>query len=195
MPVYAGSGGGPRDAIASPPGCRPDAPLMSPIRERHAGACRSPSANSIREQKMGGLLVSALLQAVLACPRLAGGWSDYYGISSAKCNALTATSTRKSGYSPDSFDNPKSETALSLFLLGNVDGWKQLNGGVERLRVSGGPWNPKFFELLTAPTPILPFAGQPRWSDGALSARLFESDEVDYERLVLLFEVEAGGKS
>lgn len=138
--------------------------------------------------------MSALLQAVLACPHLAGGWSDYYGISSAKCNALTAPSTRKAGYSADSFDNPNSETALSLFLLGNVDGWKQLNAIVETPRVGGVSWNPKFFELLTAPTPIAPFPGQPRWSDGALSAPLFESDEVDFERLILLFEVEAGGK-
>ncbi len=136
-----------------------------------------------------------LLQALLACDRLAEGWYDFYGLSEARSEALTAPSTRKAGYSSDSFDNPNSETAITLFLLGNVDGWKQLDALPETPRIGGGRWNPKFFERLTSSNPPGPFTSPSRWSTAPLAERMFDPNVVDYGRLMLLFEVEAGGQA
>lgn len=136
-----------------------------------------------------------LLQAILGCDRLTDGWYDFYGVRKARSKAITSPSTRKAGYTSDSFDNPKSETAITLFLLGNVDGWKQLNALAKTPRLGGKIWNPRFFELLTTPDPFPVFNRTSRWCYPALSEKLFGSDEVDYKRLLLLFEVEAGGRT
>ena len=135
-----------------------------------------------------------LLRAFLACDRLSDGWYDSYGVSEARSEALTAPSNRKAGYSSDSFDNPASETAITLFMLANTDGWKQLNAFTERPRIAGDNWNPKFFEGLATTQPA-PFTRPSLWSSHAGQGKLFAGDEVDYARLVLLFEVEAGGQA
>src|SRR4051812_9546136 len=68
-----------------------------------------------------------LLQAALACDSLTADWYDFYGVRKARSDALTALSNRPAGFTSDSFHNPASETALTLFMLANTDGWKQLS--------------------------------------------------------------------
>lgn len=134
-----------------------------------------------------------LLKALLDCPHLPDGWYDFYGVSESRSDALTAPAA-----SPDSFVNPNSETALTLFLLGKVDGWKQLGHPGETPRFAGGRWNPKFFQRLTAQTPVEPFGGGQGWLDPDLRRDLFATDEWedgDARGLILLFEVEAGGQA
>ncbi len=86
-----------------------------------------------------------LLRGFLACDDLAHNWYDSYGVRKARSDALTRRSNRKAGYSSDSFINPNSETALTLFLLGTTDGWRQVNAFRHSPRVTGKDWNRKFF--------------------------------------------------
>ncbi len=135
-----------------------------------------------------------ILRAALACDSLTHDWYDFYGVTKARSDALTALSDRPAGFTSDAFDNPSSETAITLFMLAKTDGWKQLEASTERPRIAGGKWNPKFFENLVAATPA-PFTRPSLWCNHAGVAKLFGGDEVDYARLVLLFEVEAGGQT
>ena len=134
-----------------------------------------------------------LLRAALACNDLPAEWYDFYGVRKARNDALTAPTTRPSGFTSDSFDNPSSETAITLFMLANTDGWKQLDAFPERPRIAGDRWNPIFFDGLAAAPPG-PFARPSLWSRHAGEGKLFGRDDVDHARLVLLFEVEAGGQ-
>lgn len=134
-----------------------------------------------------------LLQRLLGCDRLNDDWCDFYGVRNARSDALTARSTRKAGFSSDSFDNPSSETAITLYMLANTDGWKQLGVLARRPRIMGDKWNSAFFDALKngeaedmSGTPSL-------WRHHVGAGQLFGMDTVDFGKLILLFEVEVAG--
>ncbi len=145
-----------------------------------------------------------LLGSFLACRSLPHNWYDSYGVRKARSDALTRSSTRKAGYSSDSFINPNSETALTLFVLGNTDGWRQVNAFPQAPRVAGKDWNYKFFADLLAGRLGTRESGNSLWRyhagddpifrDGQKGS-LFLDDPVDWNNLVVLFEVEVAGKT
>lgn len=119
-----------------------------------------------------------LLRTALGCEHLPADWYDFYGVRKARNDALTTPTGRPSGFTSDSFDNPSSETALTLFMLTNTDGWKQLDAFAERPRIAGDRWNPNFFDgLATAPPD--PFARPSLWSRHTGEGKLFSNDDVD----------------
>ncbi len=136
-----------------------------------------------------------LLRAFLACDSLPHNWYDSYGVRKARGDALTRRSSRKAGYSSDSFINPNSETALTLFVLGNTDGWRQVNAFTHAPRVAGEDWNYKFFADLLAGRLGGRDAGNSLWRHHAGEGMLFRDDVVEWNNLVLLFEVEVAGRA
>lgn len=136
-----------------------------------------------------------LLRVFLACGSLPHNWYDSYGVRKARSDALTKRSTRKAGYSSDSFINPNSETALTLFMLGATDGWQQVNTFRQspRPRVAGKDWNQKFFaNLRAAPAKS---ANSTLWRHHTGDGSLFCNDVIEWNKLILLFEVEIAGKA
>ena len=124
-----------------------------------------------------------MLHHVLNSPALDAGWHLNYGIKSRRLAALLADRSGR-----NSFANPFSETALTLFMLGNIDGWKQLTASPEvrpRSPQHEG-WDTGFFTALRR-GPIAPPAGQNYW--GEIGAPPF-GDRLDFSRSVLLFEFE-----
>lgn len=136
-----------------------------------------------------------LLRAFLAGEGLTHNWYDSYGIRKARSDTLTKRSTRKAGYSSDSFINPNSETALTLFVLGSTDGWRQVNAFRHSPRVAGKDWNYKFFADLLAARLVGRDAGNSLWRHHAGEGSLFRDDPVDWDSLVVLFEFEVAGKA
>lgn len=136
-----------------------------------------------------------LLRAFLACGGLPHNWYDSYGVRKARSDALTRRSTRKAGYSSDSFINPNSETALTLFVLGNTDGWRQVNAFGQSPRVAGKDWNYTFFADLLAGSLGGRDAGNALWRHHAGEGTLFRDDMVEWNDLIVLFEVEVAGKA
>ena len=64
-----------------------------------------------------------MLTDMLNCDRALGTfWHLDYGITSKRAAKRLAPASDK-----NSFANPNSETALTLFVLGNIDRWKQVN--------------------------------------------------------------------
>ncbi len=132
------------------------------------------------------------LRAVLAGDRLTADWYETYGVSKPRSDALTAASTRKAGYSSDSFHNPRSETALTLFMLGATDGWR-VGRYARPPRPQGGDWDGRFFgDVASGATGTAPGS---LWSRHAGRGRLLDPDTVGFDRLVVLFEVEVAGNA
>ncbi len=79
---------------------------------------------------------------LLNSEQLSQSWHLNYGISKDRVSSLTSKPQDK-----NSFLNPKSETATTLFILGNMGQWIQVNRSGEPPRNSRG-WNPAFFESI-----------------------------------------------
>ena len=82
-----------------------------------------------------------LLRLLLNCNNLTDNWNYYYGITKERRKALTIKKKKGNDY----FFNSNSETALTLFMLGNLDGWKQIGRSMVPPRVYSG-WNKTFFD-------------------------------------------------
>src|SRR5215831_18859215 len=57
----------------------------------------------------------------------------------------------------------KSETALSLFMFGNMDGWKQL-GQTDGPRNQKGKWSQAFFDAVRGQGSLPAYPPMARWS-------------------------------
>jgi hypothetical protein len=136
-----------------------------------------------------------LLRAFLGCNTLPHNWYDFYGIRKARSDALTKPSYNKSGFSRDSFINPNSETALTLFALGSTDCWRQVDAFTNSPRVAGDSWNRRFFADLLEGNAGSRSIETSLWHHHVGEGAFFCNDPVDFERLILLFEFEVAGSA
>ncbi len=107
-------------------------------------------------------------------------WNCRYGISSDRLAALLDPYPER-----NSFQHPGSETALTLFMLGNIDGWKQLIAEGESPR-NEDKWNHHFFDGIRAGNGTT-YSGHTLWS---VLREPFCDGSHNWEKSVLLFEFE-----
>ena len=94
-----------------------------------------------------------LQRTLLNCSALPTDWYRSYGLTESRSNAIIRRQKDR-----NSFFNPQSETALTTFLLCNLDGWHQLQALTPKPRQSGSKskWSEKFFRALRNPNPQQP---------------------------------------
>src|SRR4051794_1315688 len=101
-----------------------------------------------------------MLRHVLNCEQdLLPSWHLDYGVTSRRNATLLAPLPER-----NSFAHPGSETALTLFMLGNLDRWKQIGSfGSEPPRTSlGDRWNTSLFDQIRGDGVINQFS-EPLW--------------------------------
>ncbi len=83
------------------------------------------------------------VELLLNRPSVEEDWNLWYGITEKRKSALV-----KDASHPDSFFNPNSETALTLFMLGNLDSWSQVSSLPERPRenTKRSSWSNSFYQ-------------------------------------------------
>ncbi len=112
---------------------------------------------------------------------LPNAWHLDYGITPARNHALLG-----SPKNPNSFTNPRSEPALTLFVLGNIDDWKQVgafpNGPPRNLN---NDWDAGVFEGIRNGH-VGAAQGAPLWAQ--LPVAPFNNQGLDFATSVLLFE-------
>lgn len=113
---------------------------------------------------------------------LTPNWHLAYGISSDRERTLLAAYPER-----NSFKHPDSETALTVFMFGNMDGWKQL-GSAQCPRNQKGDWNRLFFDALRSMDGSPEFRQVARWS--RLEHGLFQDATLNWPKAVLMFEFE-----
>jgi len=124
------------------------------------------------------------LSTILNYPgNLPNTWHLDYGITLARNATLLEPPNGQ-----NSFTNPRSEPALTLFVLGNIDRWKQIGAFENVLPRTLYPdsWNRQFFENVRGGH--VPQMEQPRWA--GLQIAPFNDQRLDFARSVLLFEFE-----
>lgn len=113
---------------------------------------------------------------------LPDAWHLAYGVTFDRHRTFLAAFPER-----NSFAHPGSETALSLFMFGNMDCWKQgscTNGA----RNTAGQWNQSFFDGLRCGTDRSTCERDPLWS--ALDQGVFSDKRFSWRKSVLLFEFE-----
>jgi len=132
----------------------------------------------------------ATSRLLLNCPNLAPEWYLDYGITAARAAALLAASVH-----PDSLGHPGSETALTLFGLGNLDGWSQAGYFNPSPRDELSPsqaWSRPFFEQVREGN--VRFDRRPEfttaWWDSPFQEALLKAGAATPTNTVLLFEFE-----
>lgn len=140
------------------------------------------------------------LKYLLNYNNLTDNWNFSYGITKKRCDALTKQKEKgrkdhKQRFQ-DSFFNPHSETALTLFLLGNVDGWKQI-GTLNTLSIDNdsndSKWSKTFFENIcesqdnfdSIPARDVLWTYNKKWKE-----EIFECEDGSLQKSILLFEFE-----
>ncbi|MEA2075050.1 MAG: hypothetical protein U9O85_04890 [Euryarchaeota archaeon] len=127
------------------------------------------------------------LKYLLNCDYLIEDWNLSYGVTKSRSDALTRPNH------PDSFLKSHSETALTLFLLGNMDGWKQIGTLKTLPRDKDSKWSKTFFENIresqdnfdSTPTrDVLWMYNKKRKEE------IFECEGEDIQKSILLFEFE-----
>lgn len=126
-----------------------------------------------------------MLATVLNVSRpLPANWCFDYGLTTDRTRTLLAPFPER-----NSFEHPGSETALTLFMLGNLDGWKQVGsfqqGGP---RSQNGNWNDSFFATVRGPIGVPRNPHQERWSQ--LGHGVFTNTALDWSGSTLFFEFE-----
>ncbi|MDD2666153.1 MAG: hypothetical protein PHD13_07135 [Methanocellales archaeon] len=117
---------------------------------------------------------------------LTDDWNLSYGITKNRSDALLTSPKH-------SFFNPLSETALTLFLLGNIDGWKQIGTLNIFPRDKDSKWNKTFFDNIRSSINIfnnIPSRDNLWLYNREFKEKIFGSDEIDIHRSILLFEFE-----
>lgn len=124
-------------------------------------------------------------------------WHLDYGITNKRRDALIKDTQKD----PNSCFNPLSETALTLFMLGNLDNWKQA-GSINqenRPRTICGEWNSQFFNGIQSadgPKSILTNVEDrepPPWTK--MKHNIFEQKWLDFNKSVMCFEFEVINKA
>ncbi|MBS3817405.1 MAG: hypothetical protein KGY76_07580 [Candidatus Thermoplasmatota archaeon] len=118
-------------------------------------------------------------------------WNLWYGITERRKRALLKDSPH-----PDSFFNPNSETALTLFVLGNLDSWSQISSLSERprRRTKRSSWSKSFFQSLSEKESIEKREND-LWAKPKIRKNLhLKKQQIHKEKKVLLFEFEVACK-
>lgn len=126
-----------------------------------------------------------MLATVLNGPRpLPSNWCFDYGLTTDRTRTLLAPFPER-----NSFEHPGSETALTLFMLGNMDGWKQV-GGLQQggPRNQKGKWNEPFFSTVRESSGVPASSQQEKWSH--LNHGVFSDTTLHWSGSRLLFEFE-----
>jgi hypothetical protein len=130
----------------------------------------------------GNMIDLQQLELLLNCPGICEDWNLSYGVTEPRKKAFLDTKHR------DSFFNPTSETALTLFMLGNIDGWKQIETLNTSPRTNSG-WNNVFFDMLRNNQSVFNISkSSGLWRD--LFNEKIRCDPVEFQKSILLFEFE-----
>ncbi len=118
-------------------------------------------------------------------------WFRYYGITERRKDSLLRDHTH-----PNSIFNSNSETSLTLFLLGNIDGWSQPSIGIEPARDKNSRWNLSFFEKLVECDGELSGTMKENsvWDSSRISD-ILDLSNFDLKKNILLFELELFNKA
>lgn len=135
---------------------------------------------------------SKALKYLLNCNNLSDEWNLSYGITKKRNDAFTSPKH------PVSFFNPLSETAQTLFLLGNIDGWKQIGTLKTPPRDKDSKWNKAFFDNIrlskdifdNVPTRDVLWTYNKEWKE-----KIFECEDEHLQKSILLFEFEMMNKA
>ena len=122
---------------------------------------------------------------------LPANWHQYYGLTDARFAKLLLPEDKS-----DSFRNKHSETALTLFMLGQLDGWKQVGNLRVVPRDKASRLDQNFFDDIRSATSQLyavPLSPYTKWNH--LPAAPFNQQHLDFSASVLLFEFEVIGKA
>jgi len=113
-------------------------------------------------------------------------WFRYYGITEKRKDSLLRDHTH-----PNSIFNSNSETSLTLFLLGNIDGWSQPSIGIEPARDKNSRWNLSFFEkLVDCDGGPAEFVKENSVWDSSRISDIVGLSNFDLKKNILLFELE-----
>ena len=142
-----------------------------------------------------------MLKCLLNCPDLTDEWHFSYCITRDRNDALTKEITKKRHN--DSLLNPTSETALTLFFLGNMDAWKQI--GTLRvlprcfdLNRNKDPRNKDFFDMVRHSEEIYNISPSRKalWNNNRKWLKnIIICDEKEIQQSILLFEFEIMSKA
>lgn len=134
------------------------------------------------------------LKQLLNCDSLNDDWNLSYGITKSHNDSLTKQN-KQGKYHPNNLFHPHSETALTLFLLGNIDGWKQIGTlkTLPRGNNSKTLWSKTFFDNIrvspdnydTLPSRDALWAHNKEWKE-----KIFECEDKKLQKSTLLFEFE-----
>ena len=81
------------------------------------------------------------IKNILNIPYDRKDWFRWYGITERRKDSLLEGRSH-----PNSFFNPGSESTLTLFMLGNIDGWHQHDNHLGPPRDDSSRWDPSFFK-------------------------------------------------
>ncbi len=81
------------------------------------------------------------IRKILNIPYDRKDWFRWYGITERRKDSLLEGISH-----PNSFFNPGSESTLTLFMLGNIDGWDQYDHSIDPPRDDSSRWDPSFFK-------------------------------------------------
>jgi hypothetical protein len=126
-----------------------------------------------------------MIEVVLNTQRsLSASWFHDYGLTSTRSRKLLAPHPDR-----NSFEHHESETALTLFMLGNLDGWKQVGHFRETgPRSQKGNWSQRFFSTACGPVGVSAYQVPGAWP--ILSHGVFRDTSLDWFRSILVFEFE-----
>lgn len=124
------------------------------------------------------------LKKLLNCNNLSDNWYLSYGLTEDRNNGLTSSNEHS-----DSFYNPTSETALTLFFLGNIDGWKQIRTLNHLPRTHESKWNKDFFNSVRILKNVYS-KSQININFWNFLNEKFEIQGLDFKNSILLFEFE-----
>lgn len=111
-------------------------------------------------------------------------WFFDYGLTSDRNRTLLAPLPER-----NSFEHHGSETALTLFTLGNLDGWKQVGHFKEAgPRTQKGTWCQRFFSVACGPVGVSASPEPGAWP--LLNHGVFGDATLDWSRSTLVFEFE-----
>ena len=125
------------------------------------------------------------LSILLNQPSLLTNWHSYYGLTQNRADALV-----HAGKNANSLHHPGSETALTLFTFGNLDGWHQIGRCNPTPRDNSSKWSSDFFSLVRENKFTL---SEPRSTNNGLTAILASALHTaipDLSNAVLMFEFE-----
>ncbi|MEF8835388.1 MAG: hypothetical protein V5A76_04455 [Candidatus Thermoplasmatota archaeon] len=128
----------------------------------------------------------AKIRKILNMPDAKEEWFRWYGVTERRKDSLL-----KKPSHPNSFFNPNSESTLTLFMLGNLDRWKQFSMETEPPRDKSSRWNSSFFEqTLKEQEMDKKLRGSDNCWKNTILPDVLNIDDHKLEKNILLFELE-----